>query len=134
MDALALSRKKASNSESILCLISKMGHGNLKERPEWFAFADSVLNDGRPWIREKSTSLNNGNISATFESKTPIGSRQLPTLRERPALGSEFTQGQRASGVFQRIQGHVSQASESYRHRIAAIKSIRAGRALLRVA
>jgi hypothetical protein len=29
-----------------------MGHGNLTERPEWFAFADSVLKEGRPWIAE----------------------------------------------------------------------------------
>ncbi len=77
MPSLALSRNTAKNSESLLCLISKMGHGNLKQRPEWFVFADSVVKDGHPWIREKSTTVENGKIQAIFETKTPLDSATL---------------------------------------------------------
>ena len=45
-----------------------MGHGNLSDYPEWFAFADSVLKEGKPWIQEKSSKLESGKAQATFES------------------------------------------------------------------
>ena len=77
MDAVNLSRKKAGSAVSELCLIPGMGHGNLSERPEWFAFADSVLKDGKPWIQEKSSKLESGKAQATFESSKPLESAVL---------------------------------------------------------
>jgi len=77
MDAVNLSRKKAGSAVSELCLIPGMGHGNLSERLEWFAFADSVLKDGKPWIQEKSSKLESGKAQATFESSKPLESAVL---------------------------------------------------------
>jgi hypothetical protein len=51
-----------------------MGHGNLSDRPEWIAFAASVMKDGKLWIREKSTIVEDGKIESVFETKTPLDS------------------------------------------------------------
>jgi dienelactone hydrolase len=77
MEAVNNSRKKAGSKESILCLVPGMGHGNLEHRPEWFAFADSVIKDGRPWIREKSSKLEGGKVQATFDSNQSLESAVL---------------------------------------------------------
>ena len=77
MEAVNLSRKKAGSAVSELCLIPGMGHGNLSERHEWFAFADSVLKDGNPWIQEKSSKLESGKAQATFVSSKPLESAVL---------------------------------------------------------
>jgi Tfp pilus assembly protein PilX len=49
----------------------------LSDRPEWFAFADSVLQDGKPWIQEKSSKLESGKAQATFSSTKPLESAVL---------------------------------------------------------
>ena len=77
MEAFNNSRKKAGSEVSELCLIPGMGHGNLSDRPEWFAFADSVLKEGKPWIQEKSSKLENGKAQATFASTKPLESAVL---------------------------------------------------------
>jgi len=88
MDAFALSRKKAARSVSLLCLIPGMGHGNLTDRPEWFAFADSVLKEGRPWILEKSSKLEGGEVQATFDSTKPLESAVLISTIDTGHTGS----------------------------------------------
>lgn len=88
MDAFALSRKKASHSASLLCLIPGMGHGNLTDRPEWFAFADSVLKDGRPWILQTSSKLGGGKVQATFDSMKPLDSAVLVSTADSGITGS----------------------------------------------
>ena len=35
------------------------------------------MKDGHPWIREKSTTVENGKIQAIFETKTPLDSATL---------------------------------------------------------
>ena len=77
MEAFNNSRKKAGSEVSELCLIPGMGHGNLSDRPEWFAFADSVLKEGKPWIQEKSTKLESGKAQASFVSSKPLESAVL---------------------------------------------------------
>ena len=77
MEAFALSGKKAGSEVSELCLIPGLGHGNLSDRPEWFAFVDSVLQDGKPWIQEKSSKLESGKAQATFSSTKPLESAVL---------------------------------------------------------
>ncbi len=88
MEALAKSRKTAGESNSLLCLIPGMGHGNLSDRPEWFAFSDSVVKDGKPWIREESTELQDGKIKAVFETKTPLESASLVSTSDTGHTGS----------------------------------------------
>jgi hypothetical protein len=77
MEAFNNSRKKAGSEVSELCLIPGMGHGNLTDRAEWFAFVDSILKDGKPWIQEKSSKLENGKAQATFASTRPLESAVL---------------------------------------------------------
>jgi dienelactone hydrolase len=88
MEAVARSRKTAAKSESLLCLVPGMGHGNLSDRPEWFAFADSVMKDGQLWIREKSTVVEDGKIEAVFETKTPLESAVLVSTTDTGFTGS----------------------------------------------
>jgi len=77
MEAFNKSRKKAGSEVSELCLIPGMGHGNLTDRAEWFAFVDSILQDGKPWIQEKSSKLESAKAKATFESSKPLESAVL---------------------------------------------------------
>jgi dienelactone hydrolase len=77
MEAVNRSRKMAGGKDSILCLVPGMGHGNLEHRPEWFAFADSVIKDGKSWIREKSSKCEGGKLQAVFDSKQPLESAVL---------------------------------------------------------
>jgi len=77
MEAFNKSRKKAGSAVSELCLIPGMGHGNLTDRAEWFAFVDSILKDGKPWIQEMSSKLESGKAQATFVSSKPLESAVL---------------------------------------------------------
>jgi dienelactone hydrolase len=88
MDAFALSRKKAAHSASLSCLIPGMGHGNLTDRPEWYAFADSVLKEGRPWILQTSSTLEDGKVQATFDSTKPLDSAVLVSTTDSGITGS----------------------------------------------
>jgi dienelactone hydrolase len=88
MEAVNNSRKKAGGNISELCLVPGMGHGNLAERPEWFAFADSVLKDGKPWIQAKSSKLEEGKIEAAFESSKPLESAVLVSTTGTGHTGS----------------------------------------------
>lgn len=88
MDAVARSRKKAGHSESLLCLVPGMGHGNLTDRAEWFAFAESVLKEGRPWIREKFARLEDGKAQAAFDSTRPLESAALVSTTDTGHTGA----------------------------------------------
>jgi hypothetical protein len=87
MEAVARSRKSAAQSESLLSLVPGMGHGNLSDRPEWFAFAASVMKDGKLWIREKSTAVEDGKIEAVFETQTPLESAVLVSTTDTGHTG-----------------------------------------------
>jgi dienelactone hydrolase len=88
MNAFALSSKKKSHGTSELCLIPGMGHGNLTDRPEWFAFADSVLKEGRPWILQTSSKLDNGKLHASFDSMKPLETAVLVSTTDSGITGS----------------------------------------------
>lgn len=88
MDAVSLSSKRAGHGASVLCLVPGMGHGNLTARPEWFAFADSVLNEGRPWIVQESCRLDAGKIAAIFDSTTLLDSAVLVSTADTGHTGS----------------------------------------------
>jgi dienelactone hydrolase len=74
IEALNKSRKKAGSKISELCLVPGMGHGNLTHREEWFAFVDSILKDGKPWIQAKLSKLEKNEVEAAFESSKPLES------------------------------------------------------------
>ncbi|HWA98292.1 MAG TPA: acetylxylan esterase [Pirellulales bacterium] len=48
------------------------GHGVAWNAPDSYAFADFVLADGKPWLRELRQSLENGRAAVEFESAKPI--------------------------------------------------------------
>lgn len=87
MEAVARSHKSAVQSESLLSLVPGMGHGNLSDRPEWFSFAASVMKDGKLWIREKSTAVEDGKIEAVFETQTPLESAVLVSTTDTGHTG-----------------------------------------------
>lgn len=87
MDAVALSSKKTGHNTSQLCLIPGMGHGNMTDSPDWFAFADSVLNEGRPWILEKSSKLEGGKLQAIYDSTKPLESAVLVSTTDTGHTG-----------------------------------------------
>lgn len=88
MEAVNNSRKKAGGIVSQLCLVPGMGHGNLAERPEWFAFTNSVLKDGKPWIREISSKRDGLKIQAVFETTTPLESAVLVSTKDAGHTGT----------------------------------------------
>jgi len=73
MDSLAASREKVSGV-SVFALVPKMkhGHGPAWSRPESYAFAKSVVQDGKPWCVPESTKIEGGMLTAVFNSTKPL--------------------------------------------------------------
>ena len=73
MDCLAASYHATSGPRQVT-LIPKMGHGH---GPPWnaqdsYAFADSVVNTGKPWCRQTGVDLQDGKAQASFASTKPL--------------------------------------------------------------
>ena len=78
MDCLAASRKKVSGiSTAALVPNMKHGHGPAWSRPESYAFAQSVVQDGKPWCVPDSTKIDGGMLTAVFTSTKPLDSATL---------------------------------------------------------
>ena len=73
MDCLAACYQAASGPRQVT-LIPKLGHGHgpAWDRPDGYAFAESVVNTGRPWCRQTSVGLQDGNAQAAFASTKPL--------------------------------------------------------------
>jgi dienelactone hydrolase len=78
MDCLAASREKVSGV-SVFALVPKMkhGHGPAWSRPESYAFAKSVVQDGKPWCVPESTKIEGGTLTAVFNSTKPLNAAML---------------------------------------------------------
>jgi hypothetical protein len=78
MDCLAASREKVSGV-SVFALVPKMkhGHGPAWSRPESYAFAKSVVQDGKPWCVPESTKIDGGTLTAVFNSTKPLNAAML---------------------------------------------------------
>lgn len=78
MDCLAASRAKVSGiSTAALVPNMKHGHGPAWDRPESYAFAKSVLQDGKPWCVPESTKIDGRTLTAVFTSTKPLDSATL---------------------------------------------------------
>ncbi len=55
----------------------KHGHGPGWNRPESYAFADSIIGNGTPWCVQQRASTSNGVASATFVSSKPLDRAEL---------------------------------------------------------
>lgn len=78
MDSLEASREKVSGV-SVLALVPNMkhGHGPARKRPESYAFAKSVVQDGKPWCAPESTKIAGGTLTADFNSTKALDSATL---------------------------------------------------------
>ena len=78
MDSLAASREKVSGV-SVFALVPKMKHGHVPawSRPESYAFAKSVVQDGKPWCVPESTKIDGGTLTAVFHSTKPLNAAML---------------------------------------------------------
>ena len=78
MDSLAASRGKVSGV-SVFALVPKMkhGHGPAWNRPESYAFAKSVVQDGKPWCVPESTKIDGGTLTAVFHSTKALDAAML---------------------------------------------------------
>ena len=89
MDALTLSRNLKSTGDSMLCLIPEMGHGGKGgDREDSYTFAKNILQDGRPWLLQKSQKVAGSKIQATFDSLKPIDSAVLVSTTDAGITGS----------------------------------------------
>ena len=73
MDSLAASSAKVSGV-SVFSIVPNMkhGHGPAWNRPESYAFAKSVVQDGKPWCVPESTKIDGGTLTAVFHSTKPL--------------------------------------------------------------
>lgn len=78
MDSLTASHEKVSGV-SVFSLVPKMGHGHgpAWSRPESYAFAKSVVQDGKPWCVPESTKIDGGTLTAVFNSTKALDSATL---------------------------------------------------------
>ena len=78
MDSLAASSAKVSGV-SVFSIVPNMkhGHGPAWSRPESYAFAKSVVQDGKPWCVPESTKIAGGTLTAVFNSTKPLNAAML---------------------------------------------------------
>lgn len=78
MDCLSASRKKVSGL-SVAALVPKMGHGHgpAWDRPESYAFAKSIVQDGKPWSEPESTKIEGQTLTAVFSSSKALDAATL---------------------------------------------------------
>ena len=78
MDSLAASSAKVSGV-SVFSIVPNMkhGHGPAWNRPESYAFAKSVVQDGKPWCVPESTKIDGGTLTAVFHSTKALNAAML---------------------------------------------------------
>ena len=78
MDSLAASSAKVLGV-SVFSLVPNMkhGHGPAWSRPESYAFAKSVVQNGKPWCVPESTKIDGGTLTAVFHSTKALNAAML---------------------------------------------------------
>ncbi|NNM30761.1 MAG: prolyl oligopeptidase family serine peptidase, partial [Akkermansiaceae bacterium] len=61
----------------MMSAVPNLLHGHIFNRPEPFAFADSIVNTGSPWLTQRSLELENGIAEVVFESTRTLDSAVL---------------------------------------------------------
>ena len=74
----------------MISLIPRMGHGH---EPPWdlaesYAFADSIVHEGKPWCMQTKVKLANGAAECEFRSTKPIDRAILVTTTDTGFTGS----------------------------------------------
>ena len=88
LDCQASSYRKTTGTHSI-CLVPEMGHGHGPpwNRPESYAFADSVLKDGAPWCRQTAVKEAEGSAQVIFTSTKKNESGTLVSTTDSGVTG-----------------------------------------------
>ncbi len=74
----------------MVTLIPKMGHGHKPPwtKPDSYAFADSVIQNGKPWCRQIDGALENGVFTVSFASAKPLVDAVLVSTTDTGVTGS----------------------------------------------
>ncbi|WP_435896095.1 alpha/beta hydrolase family protein [Oceaniferula spumae] len=74
----------------MVSLIPKMGHGHGPpwKKPDSYAFADSIVRDGKAWCRQTSVKRDGRTFSATFESSKPLQTATLISTTDTGITGN----------------------------------------------
>lgn len=70
---------RAGTGPRMVAVLPDMGHSHVAgwKPPDSYAFAESVVNTGRPWLREISHAQNNSRVEVIFASSRPIERAEL---------------------------------------------------------
>ncbi|WP_018970826.1 acetylxylan esterase [Rubritalea marina] len=88
MDKFASSYGKVAGPHMV-SLIPKMGHGHGPPwtKPDSYAFAESVLKEGKPWCQQVQLENKGATFSATFQSTKELDSAQLISTTDTGVSG-----------------------------------------------
>ncbi|MFC7337751.1 acetylxylan esterase [Haloferula chungangensis] len=80
---------QAAKGPHLVSLIPGMGHGHGAgwRKPDSYAFAKSIVADGKPWCEQTGISLDDGNARVEFRSKKPFEKALLVTTSDSGITG-----------------------------------------------
>lgn len=81
---------RVSAGSYMVSLVPGMGHGHAPawNRPESYAFADSIISNGAPWCRQQSVDLSNGIARVTFVSSKTLDQAKLVSTTDSGYTGA----------------------------------------------
>jgi uncharacterized sulfatase len=81
---------RASAGSYMVSLVPGMGHGHAPawNRPESYAFADSIISNGAPWCRQETVNLSNGIARVTFVSSKTLDQAKLVSTTDSGYTGT----------------------------------------------
>jgi dienelactone hydrolase len=88
LDCQAASYRAASGPR-MLTLVPKMGHGHGPpwNRPEGYAFAKAIVQNGGPWCQQTEATLAEGECRVSFSSKKPFDKAVLVSTTDSGVTG-----------------------------------------------
>ncbi|MGB2091780.1 MAG: alpha/beta hydrolase family protein [Akkermansiaceae bacterium] len=100
MDKFANCYRKVSGPYMV-SLIPKMGHGHGPpwNKPDSYAFADSITRQGKPWCRQSSLERDGNKVIASFEASEELSEPVLVYSTEKGFTGKRKWIEQKARGL-----------------------------------
>ena len=100
MDKFANSYQAVAGPYAV-SLIPKMGHGHGPpwSKPDSYAFADSIIEHGKPWCRQKSLKREGSKVVVSFESSESLSDPVLVFSTDEGVTGGREWLEAKAAGV-----------------------------------
>ena len=100
MDKFANSYRAVAGPYAV-SLIPKMGHGHGPpwSKPDSYAFADSIIEHGKPWCRQKSLKREGSKVVVSFESSESLSDPVLVFSTDEGVTGGREWLEAKAAGV-----------------------------------